>query len=57
MDKFKEKTMSEYTFWDLDCKYLCPSKRFKKKFIGIIRKKARRKLKEELRKEIDNNGI
>ena len=53
MDKFKEKTMYDYTSWDLNCPYVCKSGKFRSKLIKIFKRKARRKLKNDLRKELD----
>lgn len=51
MDKFKEKTMKDYTSWDIDCKYNTKSwDRRNQKLKSIFKKKARRRLKRELKK-------
>ena len=57
MDKFKEKTMYDYTSWDINCKYI--GKNYKKRISKLkqkFKRKARRKLKQESRKEIDNEN-
>lgn len=49
MDKFKEKTINDYTAWDLDCKYNTKTyDRRNQKLKSIFRRKARRKMKQEL---------
>lgn len=51
MDKFKEKTMNGYTANDLDC-YCVVMTKDMRKLKKIIRRIARRKLKQELCKEV-----
>lgn len=51
MDKFKEKTMKDYTAWDLNCPYVCRRYKEGRKLIKMFKRKARRILKREIDKE------
>lgn len=52
MDKFKEKTMKDYTAWDIDCKYNTKTyDRRHQKLKTRIKRKARRILKKEIENE------
>lgn len=51
MDKFKEKTIKNYTIWDINCPFVCRMRKTRKKLITSFKRIARRKLKQELRKE------
>lgn len=56
MDKFKEKTMKDYTAWDIDCKYNARNwDRRNQKLKSIFKRKARRNLKREDNYEIGRN--
>lgn len=48
MDKFKEKTIKDYTAWDLNCPYVCRMRKTRNKLIKIFKRKARRNLKREI---------
>lgn len=52
MDLFKEKTIKNYTSWDINCPYVCRMHKTKRKLRYLFKKVARRKLKQELRKEL-----
>lgn len=52
MDKFKENTIKNYTAWDINCPFICRMRKTRNKLITNFKRIARRKLKEELRKEI-----
>lgn len=49
MDLFKEKTIKDYTAWDLNCPYICRRYKEGRKLIKIFKRKARRTLKQELK--------
>lgn len=52
MDKFKEKTMKDYTAWDIDCKYNARNwNERNKKLKAIFKRKARRNLKRNINLE------
>lgn len=52
MDKLKEKTINDYTSYDIGCKYNTKTyNRRNNKLKNIFRRKARRNMKQELRKE------
>jgi hypothetical protein len=55
MDKFKQNTIKDYTAWDLNCPYICRMRKTRNKLRNIFKRKARRKLKVDL-KEIDYEG-
>jgi len=57
MDDFKRKTLDIVTAWDLlNCPvYYRPSER--RRFLKLVRRRARRKLKEELRNELGADGV
>ena len=55
MDLFKEKLMPDYTSWDLNCKYVCRRYKEGRHLIKIFKRKVRRNLKQELRKELIEN--
>jgi len=48
MDKFKEKTMYDYTSWDMNCKCIKFNAKNKKKLKNLFKRKARRRLKREV---------
>lgn len=48
MDKFKEKTMKDYTAWDINCPYICRMRKTRNKLKNIFKRKARRNLKREI---------
>ena len=52
MDKFKEKTIKDYTAWDLNCPRLVNIKN-RQKIESMFKRKARRKAKENLKKYLD----
>lgn len=47
MDKFKEKTIKDYTAWDIKCPYI-GSRKWKIKLKKIFKKKARKRLKRDV---------
>lgn len=49
MDNLKKETVKDYTAWDLNCKFVCMKNR--QKLEAIFKRKARRKIKELLRRE------
>lgn len=49
MDDLKKETIKDYTAWDLNCKFVCMKNR--QKLEAIFKRKARRKIKELLRRE------
>lgn len=51
MDKFKEKTIIDYTSWDINCPYIARKRKTRQKLINLFKRKARRKLKQELNQE------
>lgn len=51
MDKFKEKTMNDYTAWDINCPRIVKRTKGLKKLRTIFKRKARRNLKREINKE------
>lgn len=55
MDILKEKTIKNYTGWDIDCKYNSRNwNNRNKKLKTVFKKAAKRKLRNELRKELQN---
>lgn len=54
MDKFKEKTFKDYDAYDIRCKFVTRHQSSRKNDINMAKRKARRKLKQELGKEINN---
>ena len=52
MDKFKEKTITNYTAWDINCPYICRMRKTRNKLIKLFKRIARRNLKRELQKEL-----
>lgn len=55
MDKFKEKTIKDYTAWDINCPYICRMRRTRNKLRNIFKRKARTNLKRELKREVKEN--
>lgn len=53
MDDFKKATAVGYTAFDLNCRLIVPQTKQRNKTKKIIKRKARRKLKENLKKSID----
>lgn len=51
MDLFKEKTIKDYTSWDLNCPYVCRMRKTRNKLRTIFKRKARRNMKRDLQKE------
>lgn len=49
MDDLKKETVKDYTAWDLNCKYIGTKKR--QKLEAIFKRKARRRIKQLLRRE------
>ena len=49
MDDLKKETVKDYTAWDLNCK--CTGIKKRQKLEAIFKRKARRKIKELLRRE------
>lgn len=55
MDDFKRKTMKDYTISDLNCPQIVKRTKEGRKLMKIYKRKARRGLKRDLKKE-DCNG-
>lgn len=55
MDRLKEKTMCDYTSWDINCKFIKSNPKTRKRLINLFTRKARRKLKNDLKKELEVN--
>lgn len=53
MDKFKEKTMKDRTASDVDCPFVCMKRKTRQQLRTLFKRKARRILKRELKREID----
>ena len=53
MDDFKKATAVDYTAFDLNCRHIVPHTKQRNKAEKMIKRKARRKLKENLKKGID----
>ena len=53
MDKLKQKTIDDFTSWDINCPYI-GSNKWKRKLKKLFRRIGRKSLKEELRKELQN---
>ena len=53
MDNFKKATVKDYTSWDLNCRRICPHDKYSNKLEKRIKRKARRVLKQNLKKGID----
>lgn len=49
--------MKDYTAWDLNCPWVVNRAKEGKELIKIFKRKARRNLKQELRKELIKDGI
>ena len=52
MDKFKEETMLDYTCWDINCPYICRMRKTRNKLKILFKRKARRRLKRSLCKQM-----
>ena len=50
MDDFKKATAVDYTAFDLNCRHIVPHTKQRNKAEKMIKRKARRKLKENLKK-------
>lgn len=48
MDKFKEKTIKDYTAWDVLCPFVCIKHKTRIKLKKIFKRKARRNLKRNI---------
>ena len=53
MDIFKKATVKDYTSLDLNCRNICPHDKSSNKLEKRIKRKARRVLKQKLKKDID----
>lgn len=53
-DYFKRLTIVQYTAWDLNCRSIVPHTASRNKTERIIRRQARRKDKQNLKKMLDN---
>ena len=53
MDNFKKATVKDYTSWDLNCRRIYPHDKSSNKLEKRIKRKARRVLKQNLKKGID----
>lgn len=53
MDDFKKATVADYTAFDLNCRHIVPYTKQRNKAEKMIKRKARRKLKADLKKNID----
>lgn len=54
MDYFKKETANDYTVFDLNCRHIVPHTPRRNRGEQIIKRKARRKLKENLKKALTN---
>ena len=54
MDKFKETTMKDYTGSDVLCPFVCIKHKTRVELKKLFKRKARRVLRQELRKEVNN---
>ena len=54
MDNFKKETVVDYTAFDLNCRKIVPHTKQRNKAEKMIKRKARRKNKQNLKKGIDN---
>lgn len=54
MDDFKKETAVDYTAFDLNCRKIVPHTKQRNKAEKIIKRKARRKFRQKLKKDIDN---
>lgn len=54
MDAFKRETVNDYTSWDLNCRSICPHNTRDNKLEKKIKRRARRKNKENLKKVLTN---
>ena len=48
MDRLKAKTIKDYTAWDINCPFVCMRHDTRQKLKKIFKRKARRKLKQEV---------
>ena len=55
VDKFKEKTMKDYTAWDVNVKIVCIKRKTRQKLRTLFKRKARRNLKKEDNYEVRRN--
>ena len=53
MDYFKKETVIDYTSFDLNCRYVVPHTKQRNKTEKMIKRKARRKMKQNLKKGLD----
>lgn len=51
MDDFKRKSIRDYTSWDMNWKCIQRNSKNRKKLKNLFKRKARRKLKMELKEE------
>lgn len=51
MDDFKRNTIKDYTAWDINCPYICRMRKTRNKLRTIFKRKARRKLKRDIKTE------
>ena len=49
MDEFKRKSVKDYTAWDLNCKQVVPHTPRYNKHEKLFKRKARRKMKKEIK--------
>ena len=57
MDDFKRKTMVDYTVADLNCPQVVKRTKYGRQLMKIYKRKARKNLKNDIRKEMNSNGI
>ena len=57
MDNFKKATVKDYTAWDLNCRSICPHDKSSNKLEKRIKRKARRNLKQKLKKRYLQNPV
>ena len=55
-DYFKRLTMANYTAWDLNCRSVVSHNKARNKTERIIKRHARRKDKQNLKKVLDNSN-
>lgn len=51
MDELKKRTVKDFTAWDLNCPKVVVKSKGRHKLKAILKRKARRQMKRELREE------
>lgn len=57
MDNFKRETVAGYTFWDLNCRGIVPHTPQRNQIERAIKRTARRKYKQKMKRVLDNEAI